>query len=71
MHGRRTGFMFSLVVLLVVSLLGTVGTAGAEKVSGADHGGRPLSTELLGANEVPPAVDPGASGTAVITLNHG
>ena len=36
----------------------------------ADGGGRPLSTVLSGAEEVPPA-DPDGSGTAVLRLNPG
>lgn len=36
----------------------------------AADGGRPLSTTLTGAAEVPPA-DPDGSGTATITFNHG
>jgi len=71
MHLRRTGIMISFVALmaLVMSLWG--GMAGAEKVPDAAHGGRPLSTALSGANEVPPAVDPDSTGSAVITLNRG
>jgi hypothetical protein len=36
----------------------------------ADGGGRPLSAELSGVNEVPPA-DPDGAGTAVLRLNPG
>lgn len=36
----------------------------------ADQGGRPLGTDLVGAQEVPPA-DPDGSGTASLTLNPG
>ena len=39
-------------------------------VSHAVAGGRPLSTTLTGAQEVPPA-DPDGSGTASFTLNQG
>jgi hypothetical protein len=37
----------------------------------ADDGGRPFSTTLTGANEVPGPGDPDASGTASVTLNPG
>jgi hypothetical protein len=37
----------------------------------ADQGGRPLSTALTGAAEVPGPGDPDGAGTATITLNHG
>lgn len=39
----------------------------------ASAGGRPLSAELLGSNEVPPVStgDPNGSGTADLTLNQG
>lgn len=37
----------------------------------ADDGGRPFSTTLTGAAEVPGPGDPDGSGTATITLNHG
>jgi len=39
-------------------------------VGAAEDSGRPLSAELSGAAEVPPA-DPDGSGTAFITLNQG
>jgi hypothetical protein len=41
--------------------------------SGALAGGRPLSADLSGANEVPPVStgDPDGSGTADLTLNQG
>lgn len=39
-------------------------------ISGADHGGRPLTATLTGAAEVPPG-DPDGSGAALITLNQG
>jgi hypothetical protein len=37
----------------------------------ADDGGRPFSTTLTGASEVPGPGDPDASGTASLTLNPG
>ena len=44
--------------------------AGATRLDSADHGGRPLTAELSGANEVPsrPATQ---TGVAAITLNQG
>lgn len=61
------------VVVAVVTALATLGLSGpvlAEKVDGADHGGRPLTATLTGAAEVPSG-DPDGSGTALITLNPG
>jgi hypothetical protein len=40
-------------------------------VAPAGAGGRPFSTTLTGAAEVPGPADPDASGTAYITLNQG
>jgi hypothetical protein len=57
-------YLTTLVTGLVVAL-GTVGVAGA------DHGGRPLSTTLTGAEEAPGPGDPNASGQADLTLNQG
>ena len=57
-------YLTALVTGLVVAL-GTVGVAGA------DHGGRPLSTTLTGAEEAPGPGDPNASGQADLTLNQG
>jgi CHRD domain len=37
----------------------------------AEQGGRPFSTTLTGAAEVPGPGDPDGSGEAVLTLNHG
>ena len=55
--------------LLLVAALGTVGllAVGAPALAG----GRPLSTTLTGAAEVPGPGDADASGTALITLNEG
>jgi hypothetical protein len=58
----RTRLLLVLSVIALASLLGLAGSASA--------GGRPLSTDLSGAEEVPPA-DPDGSGFARITLNSG
>jgi hypothetical protein len=57
-------YLTALVTGLVVAL-GTVGVANA------DHGGRPLSTTLTGAEEAPGPGDPDATGQADLTLNQG
>ena len=49
----------------------TAGASQALRLGEADQGGRPLSTTLSGAEEVPGPGDPDGTGTAVITLNHG
>lgn len=54
------------VVVGAVALIGLVSMAG---VAGA--GGRPLSTDLNGAEEVPGPGDSNASGQADLTLNQG
>jgi hypothetical protein len=46
-------------------------TLAMSVVALADNGGRPFSTTLTGAAEVPGPGDPDGSGTATITLNHG
>jgi hypothetical protein len=66
--GRR--LFLSLVLATLVSLA-LAGAASAAKLDGADHGGRPLSTTLTGAAEVPGPGDPNGSGTAKITINPG
>ena len=53
-----------IVPFVVLALLAVVGTAAAT-------GGRPFSTTLTGAAEVPGPGDPDGSGSASITLNHG
>lgn len=54
------------------AVLAIAATSAAALVApvGASAGGRPLSTELLGANEVQ-AADPDGSGTAMIWVNSG
>jgi hypothetical protein len=54
-----------LVVLSAIAL-----TSVLALVSPASAGGRPLSTDLSGAEEVPPA-DPDGTGFARVTLNSG
>jgi hypothetical protein len=67
MKGRR--LLLSLVLAALVALA-LAGAASAAKLDVADRGGRPLSTELTGAAEVPPG-DLDGSGTATITVNPG
>lgn len=43
----------------------------AVRLPAADHGGRPFTTTMTGAAEVPGPGDPDGTGTATITLNHG
>jgi hypothetical protein len=68
MKGRR--LLLSLVLAALVALA-LAGAASAAKLDVADHGGRPFSTELTGAAEVPGPGDPDGGGTATITVNPG
>jgi hypothetical protein len=56
-------------ILFLVAALGVVGMLAVGAPAYAE--GRPLSTTLTGAAEVPGPGDPDASGTAFITLNQG
>jgi hypothetical protein len=56
---------------LALAALALAGASAAKPIADADHGGRPLSTELTGAAEVPGPGDPDGSGTATITVNPG
>jgi hypothetical protein len=67
MKGKR--LLLSLVLAALVALA-LAGAASAARLDVADHGGRPLTTELTGAAEVPPG-DPDGRGTATITVNPG
>ncbi len=67
MKGRRLLLSLALAALVALAL---AGAASAARLDVADHGGRPLSTELTGAAEVPPG-DLDGSGTATITVNPG
>lgn len=62
----RKVHMFSLLLALALLAFGISVIAQQDK-----HGGRPLSTTLSGAAEVPGPGDPDGSGTATITLNPG
>ena len=59
----RRCVLFFAVTLGMVAMLAVVAPAFGE--------GRPFSTTLTGAAEVPGPGDPDASGTALITLNQG
>lgn len=57
--------------LALLSLLALVSFSGTMSAQHEDHGGRPLSTSLTGAAEVPGPGDSDGTGTASITLNQG
>ena len=57
----------ALAGVLVIAL---ASLAGATRIAGSNHGGRPLTADLTGAAEVPPA-DPDGTGSALITVNIG
>jgi ABC-type antimicrobial peptide transport system permease subunit len=57
-----------LFIALVVALAATFALAG---IALADGGGRPITTALSGAAEVPGPGDPNATGTASLRLNPG
>jgi hypothetical protein len=54
-----------------VLLVATVAALGMAAMAIAGNGGRPLSTEMTGAQEVPGPGDPDATGTADLRLNQG
>jgi hypothetical protein len=61
---RRRTFLVGVCVGLVAALVLSVGAL-------ADDGGRPFTTTLTGAAEVPGPGDPDGSGTALLRLNPG
>ncbi len=61
----------SLPIALAVLLAIAVAVIGTVKQATADDGGRPFSTTLTGAAEVPGPGDPDGSGTAWLQLNPG
>lgn len=66
---RWTRFTGWMAVLTAVALVAAPVTA--KKLPDGDTGGRPLTAELLGSNEVPGPGDPDGIGSAVVTLNPG
>jgi hypothetical protein len=60
--------MGSRLTVLIVGLLALLAMGG---VAAADHGGRPLSTTLTGAEEAPGPGDANATGQIDLTLNQG
>jgi hypothetical protein len=56
---------------LYIALTAMATLALASVAAAANAGGRPLSTELTGAAEVPVSGDPDGSGSASLTLNPG
>ena len=61
-------FVIAIVATIAIVLAGPV---SADKLGDATNGGRPFTTALTGAAEVPGPGDPDGSGTASITLNAG
>jgi hypothetical protein len=57
--------------LRLVALVALVAALAVATVAAADDGGRPFTTALTGAAEVPGPGDPNASGTASLRLNPG
>lgn len=57
--------------LTVTTPLALALPAGADRLPGSTVGGRPLSTSLTGAAEVPGPGDPDGSGSASLTVNPG
>jgi hypothetical protein len=66
----RTSLLLVGILLFMAGAV-TARPAVAALVDGADDGGRPLATDMIGANEAPNPGDPDGSGTALITLNQG
>ena len=64
MRGRQR--LAIIALMLLVAAVAVAGTAGAVQAQG-----RPLSTSLTGAAEVPGPGDPDGSGTATLTVNPG
>lgn len=70
MSARRIALLLALT-LGAATAIGLSGSVRADKIAGAEQGGRALRAELLGANEAPGPGDPDGTGTALITLNQG
>jgi hypothetical protein len=68
----RTAFSIPVAFALIASFaLALAGPASAERLDGADHGGRLIVVEMTGAAERPGPGDPDGSGTAWFTFNPG
>ena len=63
--------LFAALMLASLVALALAGPASAAKLSGADQGGRLLTTTLTGAEEVPGPGDPDGTGFAAVTVNPG
>jgi hypothetical protein len=57
--------------VILITLTAIIAGLTLAAVSGADDGGRPFTTTLTGAAEVPGPGDPDASGTSTVRLNPG
>ncbi len=66
----RQTILFSTIILTAL-VVGNYAQTQKDKMPDKDHGGRPLSTELTGAAEVPGPGDPDGGGSTKLTLNHG
>ena len=67
----RKLFGLSFVLVMALALLAVGNPAAAARLDDAKHGGRPLSTMLTGAAEVPGPGDLDGRGMAKITINPG
>jgi CHRD domain len=66
---RRFWLAFSVIPLLAFALVSDVAAGQTDGVKG--EGGRPFTTVLSGANEVPAATGSDLMGTAKVTINLG
>ena len=65
-----TGPASTIAIVATIAIV-LAGPVSADKLGDASNGGRPFTTALTGAAEVPGPGDPDGSGTASITLNSG
>ena len=66
---RRFWLLFSIVPVLAFGLVSDVAAGQIDGIDG--NGGRPFTTVLSGANEVPAATGSDLTGTAKVTINLG